>query len=296
MVLGQSVAAAAVADRVEDYDLQMVLEANPKWQLLLEVLDEIEQAQARDKQQQQSEEDAAAASTGSPTSAGSERRRSRPWLGTSTEPAPPVLVIGADERTCSQLSEVLDHMDGVVRANDGTGGPTERYLQSQFSRYILKKAALQGWQVAKLKQQLAVHGQPSSEEPDEEEHDALVAAAASGRAPLLPGQEEAEAEALAGERQPEEQQLSAEVVKQRAERMLLYQEARRYSRRNGCGKRTDDGRDTAAGDGCSGGGPTSGGDGDDEPDGSSPGFDAHFGVYAAPHVLVHSLGTMHCAE
>eukprot|EP01043_Picozoa_sp_COSAG02_P071700 COSAG02_NODE_13211_length_1426_cov_0.863602_2_plen_181_part_00 len=92
--LGQSVAAAA-ADRVEDYDLQMVLEANPKWQLLLEVLDEIEQAQARETQQQQSEGNAAAASTGSATIAGSERRRSRPWLGTSTEPAPPVLVIGA---------------------------------------------------------------------------------------------------------------------------------------------------------------------------------------------------------
>lgn len=286
----QNVAAVAATDRVEDYDLQMVLEANPKWQLLLEVLDEIEQAQARDKQQQQSEEDAAAPKAGGATGASAGRRRSRPWLGTSTEPAPPVLVIGADQRTCSQLSQVLDHMDGVVRGSNGTGGPTERYLQSQFSRYILKKAASQGWQVSKPKQRLAAHGQPTSEEPNEEEHDALVAAAVSENAPLLPGQEEAEAEALAAERQTEEkeQPLSTEVVKQRAERMFLYQEARRYARRNG---KRGDGRDTATEDGRSGGSATSG-DGDDEPDGSSPTFDAHFGVHAAAHVLVHSLGTM----
>lgn len=296
--LRHNVPAAAAVDKIEDYDLQMVLEANPKWQLLLQVLEEIEQAQTCEKQQQQAEEDAATAKDGGGAAGtGTQRRRTRPWLGTSTEPAPPVLVIGADQRTCSQLSEVLDHVDGGVRRSDGTGGPTERYLQTQFSRYVLKKAASQGWQVAKAKQRLGANGAPISEASDEEEHDAVVAAAAAGQVPLLPGQEEAEAQAAAAERQLKEEQqpLSTEVIKQRAERKLLYQEARRYARRDGYGKSMGDSREKA-GDGRGRGGAAVNDYGDDEPDGSSPTFDAHFGVYAAPHVLVHSLGTLHTAD
>ena len=292
--LEQNAPAAAAADKIEDYGLQMVLEANPKWQLLLQVLEEIEQAQTCDKQQQQAEKDEAAAKPGGDVAgAGTQRRRTRPWLGTSTEPAPPVLVIGADQRTCSQLSEVLDHVNDVLRGCDGNGEPTERYLQTQFSRYILKKAAAQGWQVAKAKQRLGADTAPIIEVSDEEEHDAVVAAAAAGQVPLLPGQEEAEAQAAAEERQKEDPQpLSTEVIKRRAERKLLYQEARRYARRYGDGKSMGDSRETA-GDARRRGGAAVNGDGEDEPDGSSPTFDAHFGVYAAPHVLVHSLGTLH---
>ena len=44
-------------------------------------------------------------------------------------------MIGADERTCTQLEEVL-----------AAEQQTERYLERQFSRYVLKKAAAQGWQ------------------------------------------------------------------------------------------------------------------------------------------------------
>lgn len=282
-------AAAASVDSVEDYELQIVLEANPKWQLLLQVLDEIEEAQTRDKeqQQQQSEEHAAVEKVGAAAAMGALNRRSRPWLGTSTEPAPPVLVVGADERTCSQLSEVLDHIDRDVRGSESSAGPTERYLQMQFSRYILKKAASQGWQVAKAKQQFGANEVLEPENPDEQEHSASVAAVEVKEKALHHGQEAAEAEAAALESQTEEkeQPLSAEVVKQRAERMLLYQEARRYARRHGHANSND--RGGTAGDSCGKGGAASD---FDEPDGSSPTFDADFGVLAAPHVLVHSLG------
>ena len=108
---------------------------------------------------------------------------------------------------------------------------------------------------------------------------------------MLPGQEEAEAAAAAAEqaKAEENEPISAEVVKQRAERKLLYQEARRYARRHGGNSEGGAGGPAAAGG--SGGGGGGGIIDEEEPDGSSPSFDAHFGVHAAPHILVHSLGT-----
>jgi hypothetical protein len=116
----------------------MVLEANPKWQLLLQVMTEIDQAQAQDKQQQQQQQQQQ--QTEEDETGAGQQKRHRPWLGTSTEPAPPVLVIGADERTCSQLSEVLNQVDAGGSASAGASGQhgtngngsTERYLQTQF--------------------------------------------------------------------------------------------------------------------------------------------------------------------
>jgi hypothetical protein len=166
----------------------------------------------------------------------------------------------------------------------------ERRRVFPLSRYVLKKASAQGWQTSKPKKQQAAAA--GGGEPDEEEHDALLAAAeaAAGNS-MLPGQEDAEAaEAAAEQAKAEENEpISAEVVKQRAERKLLYQEARRYARRHGGNSEGGAGGPAAAGG--SGGGGGGGIIDEEEPDGSSPSFDAHFGVHAAPHILVHSLGT-----
>ena len=97
---------------------------------------------------------------------------------------------------------------------------------------------------------------------------------------MLPGQEEAEAAAAAAEqaKAEENEPISAEVVKQRAERKLLYQEARRYARRHGGNSEGGAGGAATAGGSGGGGGITD----EEEPDGSSPSFDAHFGVHSRP--------------
>lgn len=250
----------------------MVLEANPKWQLLLQVLAEIEQSQAQDKQRQQEDEAAAA---------GGDRQqgRKRPWLGTSTEPPPPVLVIGSDERTVSQLSEVLSNMSGSSGGGVAdAANPTESYLQRQFSRYVLKKAAAQGWQTSAKPKQSAAAAAAAVDPRDEEEELAALAGGGGGGAPL-PGQEEAEAAAAASEAAEASVDDSAEVIKQRKKRLLLYREARRCASRH---RTTDAGGAVAAAAATVE---------EDDADGGSPDFDANFGVQATPHVLLHALGT-----
>eukprot|EP01045_Picozoa_sp_COSAG04_P009120 COSAG04_NODE_521_length_13158_cov_26.145647_5_plen_471_part_00 len=194
--------------------------------------------------------------------------------GSDVEPPPPVLVIGADERTCTQLEEVL-----------AAEQQTERYLERQFSRYVLKKAAAQGWQT----------GAKAAKADGKQGGDKAAGASKPGAAAVAAGDQDAGA-ADDGKGKPEggqeqkkpagqkegggAEEVSAEVLKQRRERSLLYTEARRLARHHG-GVLDSDGHGAAG----------AADEEEAEADGSSADFEVQFGVYASPHVLLHALGT-----
>jgi len=186
-------------------------------------------------------------------------------------------VIGADERTCTQLEEVL-----------AAEQQTERYLERQFSRYVLKKAAAQGWQTgakapkADGKQggdQPAAASKPGAAAAAAGDEDAGAADDGKGKGKAEGGQEQKKP---AGQKEGAEGEgeVSAEVLKQRRERSLLYTEARRLARQHG-GVLDSDGHGAAG----------AADEEEAEADGSSADFEAQFGVYASPHVLLHALGT-----
>ena len=197
--------------------------------------------------------------------------------GSDVEPPPPVLVIGADERTCTQLEEVL-----------AAEQQTERYLERQFSRYVLKKAAAQGWQTgAKAPKADGKQGgdkaaagasKPGAGAAAAGDEDAGAADDGKGKGKPEGGQEQKKP---VGQKEGGgAEEVSAEVLKQRRERSLLYTEARRLARHHG-GVLDSDGHGAAG----------AADEEEAEADGSSADFEAQFGVYASPHVLLHALGT-----
>jgi len=100
-------AAAAEDDRVE---LNVTLEPNPKWHNLLDILGEIELAQA------------------------------------SIKVRHPVLVMARDDRTCDQLAKFLSYHSQRASAAGGSAQNSEQsFLKGQLCKYVYHKAENQNW-------------------------------------------------------------------------------------------------------------------------------------------------------
>ena len=113
-------------------DLKMILEPNPKWNLVLQVLHEIEtnlrehDLRIHERKVKSTQQDAS---------------------GTAS-----VLVLCADEGACDQLGQLLDHHAVSIaktvtfnRSSPPTAEPSREVLQRQFQEHILRKARTQAW-------------------------------------------------------------------------------------------------------------------------------------------------------